>query len=155
MNAQQARSADEFASVYTELVDWQLRLGEGGEEGLLDTVASLVTSLRRDFGEWVMREYPRWMQDAPDRPRLSVDLVREFLVPRLSSNPVYFVVLDCMRLDQWRAMAPLLAEFFEIEETVPLLHPADGDALRAQRDLLGPVSRRDREGAPGVVGRLR
>ena len=28
MNAQEARSADEFASVYTELVDWQLRLGE-------------------------------------------------------------------------------------------------------------------------------
>ena len=118
MNAQQAASAEEFASVYTELVDWQLLLGQAGEEGLLDTVASLITSLRRDFGEWVMREYPKWMEDAPDRPRLSVDLVREFLVPRLSANPVYFVVLDCMRLDQWRALAPLLAEFFEIEETV-------------------------------------
>ena len=89
MNAQQAQSAEEFVSVYTELVDWQLLLGEAGEEGLLDTFASLVTALRRDLGEWVMREYPKWMDDAPDRPRLSVDLVREFLVPRLSSNPVY------------------------------------------------------------------
>ncbi|MBT8488233.1 MAG: response regulator [Gemmatimonadetes bacterium] len=116
-NAQQASTAGEFASVYTELVDWQLRLGSAGEEGLLDTVHSVLVDLRRDFGEWVVREYPRWMQDSEDRPRLSVDLVREFLVPRLGSDPVYFVVLDCMRLDQWRAMSPLLAEFFEIEET--------------------------------------
>ncbi len=116
-NAQQASTPREFASVYTELVDWQLRLGSAGEEGLLDTVHSMVVDLRRDFGQWVVREYPRWMQDSEDRPRLSVDLVREFLVPRLGADPVYFVVLDCMRLDQWRAMSPLLAEFFEIEES--------------------------------------
>ena len=116
-NAQEAATADEFAEVYTELVDWQLRLSADGEEGLLDTVNALVVDLRRDFGHWVIREYPRWMQDSEDRPRLSVDLVRDFLLPRLGSDPVYFVVLDCMRLDQWRAMSPLLAEYFEIEES--------------------------------------
>jgi hypothetical protein len=115
--AQDARSAEEFAVVYTELVDWQLRLVAEGELGLLETVVALVEALRRDFGSWVTEEYPRWMQDAPDRPRLSVDLVREFLVPRLGQEPVYFVVLDCMRLDQWRAMSPLVAEYFDIEET--------------------------------------
>jgi CheY-like chemotaxis protein len=115
--AQAASTPDEFAGVYTELVDWQLRLGEAGEAGLLDTVQALLVDLRRSFGEWVVREYPHWVEDSADRPRLSVDLVREFLVPRLGSDPVYFVVLDCMRLDQWRAIAPLLADFFEIEET--------------------------------------
>lgn len=115
--AQSARTADDFATVYTELVDWQLRLGNAGEHGLLDTVQALVVDLRRSFGEWVVGEYPKWVRDAEDRPRLSIDLVREFLVPRLGTDPVYFVVLDCMRLDQWRAMSPLLADLFEIEET--------------------------------------
>lgn len=114
---QSAATADEFAQVYTDLVDWQLRLREAGEQGLLNTVDSMVVDLRRKFGAWVISEYPKWVQDSADRPRLSVDLVREFLVPRLGTDPVYFVVLDCMRLDQWRAMAPLLAEYFEIEET--------------------------------------
>ncbi|MEM7413889.1 MAG: response regulator [Gemmatimonadota bacterium] len=117
-NASHAASPEEFAEVYAELVDWQLRLREAGEAGLLDSVNAILTDLRRDFGAMVMREYPNWVDDAPDRPRLSVDLVREFLVPRLGPDPVYFVVLDCMRLDQWRAMAPLLNEFFEIEETL-------------------------------------
>jgi CheY-like chemotaxis protein len=117
MNAQSASTAEEYASVYTELVDWQLRLGEAGEDGLLDTVRTLVIDLRRDFGSWVVREYPRWMRDSEDRPRLSVDLVREFVLPRLGTDPVFFVVLDCMRLDQWRAMTSLLTAHFEIEET--------------------------------------
>jgi CheY-like chemotaxis protein len=116
-HAQEASTPDEFATVYTELVDWQLRLGDAGEVGLLDTVHSLIVALRHDFGEWVTGQYSRWVHDSADRPRLSVDLVREFLVPRLGPDPVYFVILDCMRLDQWRAMTPLLAEHFEIEET--------------------------------------
>jgi len=115
--AQSAGTPDDFAGVYMELVDWQLRLGEAGEAGLLDTVQALLIDLRRAFGEWVVREYRHWVADSEDRPRLSVDLVREFLVPRLGTDPVYFVVLDCMRLDQWRAIAPLLAEFFEVDET--------------------------------------
>jgi CheY-like chemotaxis protein len=114
---QEARTAEEFAGAYTEIVDWQLTLEEAGEQGLLDTVRSLVLDLRRDFGAWVVREYPRWLQGAKDRPRLSVDLVRDFLVPRLGTDPVYFVVLDCMRLDQWRAIAPLLTPYFDIEES--------------------------------------
>lgn len=114
---QEARSADDYAEVFTELTDWHLSLEESGEAGLLDTVRAMMDDLRRDFGTFVMDEYPSWVADAADRPRLSVDLVREFLVPRLGSEPVFFVVLDCMRLDQWRAMSPLLAPYFEIEET--------------------------------------
>jgi DNA-binding response OmpR family regulator len=114
---QEARTADDFARAHAELVDWQLTLEEAGEQGLLDTVRGLVVDLRRDFGAWVVREYPRWVRGARDRPRLSVDVVREFLLPRLGAKPVYFVVLDCMRMDQWRAMAPLLAPYFDIEES--------------------------------------
>jgi CheY-like chemotaxis protein len=114
---QEASTPERYAAVFTELTDWHLHFASSGEEGLLDTVRSLMQDLRRDFGEWVVREYPRWMRGSEDRPRLSVDLVREFLLPWVGRDPVYFVVLDCMRLDQWRAMAPLLSESFDIEES--------------------------------------
>lgn len=113
---QDADTPRDFVRVFTELSDWHIRLEDAGEVGLLDTVRSMMTDLRRDFGEWMVREYPRWMRGAEDRPTLSVDVVREYLVPWLGSEPVFFVVLDCMRLDQWRAMTPLLAPYFEIEE---------------------------------------
>jgi CheY-like chemotaxis protein len=120
MLREEASTAEDFAAVYAELVDWHMRLEEAGEPGLLDTVASMTRDLRRDFGEWVVEAYPYWMEhlDDPDRPELSVDLVRNHVVPFLGEGPVFFVVLDCMRLDQWRAIAPLLAPYFEVEETL-------------------------------------
>ena len=113
----EARTAQDFCEVYTELVDWHIRLEVAGETGLLDTVHSLIAELRRDFGSWVVREYPRWMRGGEGRPDLSVDIVRRYVVPWLSKEPIILVVLDCMRLDQWRVIAPLVSEYFEIDES--------------------------------------
>jgi CheY-like chemotaxis protein len=131
MLREEAREADDFADLWSELVDWHLRLSDAGEDGLLDTVDALMGDLRRDFGLWVRDVYPEWMEAsrAPDTgvraraseatPLLSTDLVSQFLVPRLDgSSPVFFVVVDCMRLDQWRALVPLLTPDFEIEEAL-------------------------------------
>ncbi|MGD2071418.1 MAG: bifunctional response regulator/alkaline phosphatase family protein [Gemmatimonadota bacterium] len=112
-----ASTADEFREVYTELVDWHIRLEQADERGLLDSVQAMMVELRRDFGEWITAVYPEWMRDGEGRPDLSVDLVRKYLVPWLSPDPVLFVILDCMRLDQWRVIAPLLAPWFEIDES--------------------------------------
>jgi CheY-like chemotaxis protein len=115
---EEARTAGDFASLYDELVDWHVRLESAGELGLLDSVTSLMVELRRDFGGWMRQHYPRWVRNREEGPLLSVDLVRERLIPLLGKDPVYFVVLDCMRLDQWRVIAPLIAPYFEIEESL-------------------------------------
>ncbi len=60
---QEARTHEEFAEVFFELTDWDIRLEAAGEAGLLDTVHAMMVDLRRDFGEWVIREYPGWMRD--------------------------------------------------------------------------------------------
>ncbi len=115
---QEAHGAREFADLYRELVDWHVRLEGAGEPGLLDSVASLMIELRRDFGSWMRQHYPRWVRGREERPVTSVDLVRERLIPLLGSRPVFLVVLDCMRLDQWRVISPLLSPYFEVEESL-------------------------------------
>jgi CheY-like chemotaxis protein len=108
----------DYFSVYSELVDWDLRLEEAGEAGLLDSVRSLLVDLRREFGEYIRRAYPEWLgvPAQMDRPPLSTDLVRRWLAPRLGDRAVLFVVIDCLRLDQWRALRPALAPLFDIDE---------------------------------------
>src|SRR5208283_814212 len=70
-----------------------------------------------------------------DRPPLSVDVVSEFLVPILERDrAAVFVVVDCLRLDQWLALAPLLAPYFEVEVThhfavLPTATPYSRNAL--------------------------
>src|SRR5439155_18612523 len=67
------------------------------------------------FGRFVEDRYPHWVQDAPGRPLLSTDVVRQAIVPHLrSGRRVVFIVIDCMRLDQWFTLEPLLEEYFDI-----------------------------------------
>jgi CheY-like chemotaxis protein len=108
----------DYFRVFSELVDWELRLEEAGEVGLVDSVRSLLVDLRREFGIHIQQEYARWLRTdaANGRPPLSTDLVRRWLVPRLGDGPVLFVIIDCLRLDQWRALRPLLADTFDIDE---------------------------------------
>ena len=118
MRRESAASAEEFASVYSELVDWHIRLEAAGETGLLDSVGALIDALRRDFGVWMRSTYPMWMRGEGEPPTLSTDVVSRHLVPLLDERPVLLVVLDCMRLDQWRVMRPLLEPLFEVEESL-------------------------------------
>ncbi|MEX2532180.1 MAG: response regulator [Gemmatimonadota bacterium] len=113
---EEAQEHGDFAALYSELVDWHVRLQGSGDEGLLDTVNSQMEELRRDFGAWVGRSYPRWMKGEEEAPLLSPDLVECFLLPLLGDDPVLLVVLDCMRLDQWRVMLPILARDFDVHE---------------------------------------
>ena len=47
-----------------------------------------------------------------------MDVVTEFVLPVLQRDrKVIFVVIDCLRLDQWRALEPSLASLFEVETT--------------------------------------
>ncbi|MEJ2217690.1 MAG: response regulator [Gemmatimonadota bacterium] len=108
----------DYLRLYNELVDWELRLHDTGETGLLDSVVALADDLRREFGEYVSREYPSWvMRDAADRPPLSTDVVQQFVMPQLvNGRTMLFVIIDCVRLDQWRVLRPLLADRFDIDE---------------------------------------
>jgi hypothetical protein len=45
-----------------------------------------------------------------------VDVISEFLTPILSrEKAAVFVVVDCLRLDQWLVLAPLLAPLFDVD----------------------------------------
>jgi len=106
-----------FFALYSELVEWELRLFEAGERGLVDSVNQLQSEVRRQFGVYVSRNYGHWTANREgDRPPLSVDLVQRWVAPHVGQGPVLFLIIDCMRLDQWRMIRPLLGDFFDIDE---------------------------------------
>ena len=107
----------EWIELIAELAQWEVRLGSGDQEGLKDALHTLNLSLRQDFAALIRREYPGWLKSPEaDRPPLSVDVVGEFLAPLLEGNPsVLLVVVDCLRLDQWEAIKPLIGERFDLE----------------------------------------
>jgi CheY-like chemotaxis protein len=119
MMRDEASSWEHYFAVYDELVSWDLRLHQAGEQGLADSVNALLGDVRRNFGEYVARDYGSWLNGSRSRPPLSTDVVRRWVLPHLQpGRPLLFVVIDCMRLDQWRALRPLLGREFDIEESL-------------------------------------
>jgi CheY-like chemotaxis protein len=102
---------------YTELARWDVDLAEAGESGLYESLRSLYPQMHREFARFVRASYPGWVRNLEsDRPPLSVDIVGEFLLPMLrDSRAALFVVVDCLRLDQWYALEPTLARDFDME----------------------------------------
>src|SRR5690606_27779694 len=60
-----------------------------------------------------------WANGEAERPPLSVDLVPQFLQPLLNERKhVLFIIIDCLRLDQWRTLLPLIKGTAEVEEAL-------------------------------------
>ena len=109
----------EWIELVAELARWEVRLSVCNEPGLSEALRTLQQSLRADFAEYVRHHFPRWLASPEgDRPPLSVDVVSEFVVPVLQAEGrVLFIVVDCLRLDQWVVLRDLLTPLFEVEES--------------------------------------
>jgi DNA-binding response OmpR family regulator len=102
---------------YAELVQWDVELADAGETGLATSLRALFPAMHRDFAAFIGEGYPRWVHQLDgDRPPLSVDIVGEFLMPVLADHKAaLFIVVDCLRLDQWKVLEPIIAQVFEID----------------------------------------
>ena len=97
------------------MASWDLELDESNDTGLFHTHEGTKKEWNIEFTKYIEREYTRWLF-SDNRPVLSPDITARFVVPPLKANrKVLFVVVDCMRLDQWMMVEPLLAEFYNIE----------------------------------------
>jgi DNA-binding response OmpR family regulator len=107
----------EWVELVAELAEWEVKLGQADEPGLSDALRTLQESIRQDFARFLKREYAGWLHDEKsDRPPLSVDIGAEFLKPVLEQHGrAMLVVVDCLRLDQWAMIRPLIGARFDVE----------------------------------------
>ncbi|MGH7584546.1 MAG: response regulator [Gemmatimonadales bacterium] len=107
----------EWVELVAELAEWEVKLGEADEPGLQEALRTLQSAIRRDFAAFVGASYPRWLAErGADRPPLSADVVSEFLRPTLDANgKVLLIVVDCLRLDQWAVIRPIVERLFDVE----------------------------------------
>jgi DNA-binding response OmpR family regulator len=107
----------EWIDLYRELAQWEVRLTEADEPGLEEALRTMLAGLRRDFASFIERHYAGWIANPDgDRPALSQDVVAEMVLPVLRDHGrALFVVVDCLRLDQWEALVPLITPFLDVE----------------------------------------
>ena len=106
----------EWISIYTQLTAWDIEL-QSGDEGLRQILLDQIQQSNLAFGRFIDREYKYWLQKSlPDRPVLSVDITKEYVIPQLDKvDSVFLIIIDCMRYDQWLVFEKLLTQYYSID----------------------------------------
>lgn len=96
------------------LAGWDIELDESNDQDLLATHNGTKVNWNTEYTKYLEKQYGQWVKDE-NRPTMSPDVLKKYLVPLLKGgNKVLLLVVDCMRLDQWLTVEPLVAEFFNI-----------------------------------------
>ncbi len=111
-------SHEEWSEVYKKLVHWEMELSgteTGGMEEILLTQKAEANHL---FGRFIEKNYRSWLNGKdPNPPLLSHTLFRQKVAPKIRTDkPLFLVVIDNLRFDQWRVLEKFLNPKFKVEE---------------------------------------
>ena len=102
-----ASSFEEWCELYRRLTFWQGELIRSSDTGMREVLRMQETDANRAFAKYISGNYMRWVSaDAADRPLLSPAVMAKRVFPMISKGtPLFFIVIDNMRLDQWQTIA--------------------------------------------------
>lgn len=110
---------DEWIDIYRQLTRWDLELSQGDQQAMRQVLNDQFQQANQSFAKFIEHDYPFWMksgQKGKDRPILSTDIMQEFVFPHMEkSKTTLFLLMDCMRFDQWLVFEKILNEFYQIE----------------------------------------
>lgn len=103
-----------WKEIYSDICRWSSTLDEINNSTLSQMHFIENRNCNAEFSNYISNVYQDWI-NSDNRPTMSFDLISKYVVPELdNNNPVYFIVLDCMRLDQYYVIEPLLQELFDV-----------------------------------------
>ncbi|SRR5690554_5929223 len=105
----------DWQELYRKIVHWDMELAEG-DQGMDEVLQMQKKEANRAFAKFVSRNYIDWMQaKGDDTPLMSHNLFKRKVVPELSDDPLFLIVIDNLRLDQYITLKPLINQFFRLE----------------------------------------
>ncbi len=111
-----AHTPEAWLTIGARLAAWDLEMTRIADAGLRDSHLDQKREANDLFCRYVEEHYAGWVQ-SHERPLMSPDLMSEVVFPMLRDGErVVFVLIDCMRLDHWLAMRPLIERHFTIDE---------------------------------------
>ena len=107
---------DEWMEMYKRLVYWELELAGSTDSSINEILLSQKKEANRLFCRFYEDHYVDWLGGSDDRPLMSQTLLKERMFPLLKENrPVFMIVIDNFRYDQWKFVQPTVEKLFSVE----------------------------------------
>jgi len=103
---------DGWIEYYRNIVSWDTRLLEFGSKDLKTIHEEKKREGNAGFAKFIENHYHNFLHGKG--PILSHQIFSHHVFPTLNEGPIYFVVFDSMRLDQYMKLVPFLKDYYEI-----------------------------------------
>lgn len=110
-------SHEEWADIYKKLVFWDLEIENTEDQSMSEVLDMQREEANQNFAKFIRSQYSSWLNDPDaDRPLLSHQLMKKKVFPTLNEEPVFFILIDNLRYDQWKFIEPEITKYFNVEE---------------------------------------
>lgn len=110
-------SFSEWADVYRKITRWELELEIAKDQSILEVLKMQKEEANQVFTKFVENNYLDWLHGkTEDRPIQSHTVLKKKLIPQLKEGEkVFLIVIDNLRYDQWKAIQPIIEDFYRVE----------------------------------------
>ena len=117
MDLAMVNSYEEWIDIYKKLVHWELELENINDAGMLGILESQKNEANSLFFKFIKKNYEDFFT-SNDKPVFSHTLLKEIVFPELKTtkNGTLLVVIDNLRLDQFRILEPYINNHFKKEK---------------------------------------
>ncbi len=108
----------EWTEIYKKLVYWELEMQKSDSPEMQEVFNTQKHEANNEFFKFISKNYASWVSPkSEDAPIMSHNLLKFKVLPHLQKNtPLFFVLIDNLRFDQWKSIQPIFADSFRIHE---------------------------------------
>lgn len=112
-------SWQEWVDLYKDIVRWEIELSTSNDESIFEILKEQKSSANDRFSKFYQENYIDWIKDKTEAtPLMSHKILERKVFPLLKAKkrPVFLIVLDNFRFDQWRALQPMIEQYLHTED---------------------------------------
>lgn len=107
-----------WADLHRKLIYWELEIDNTEDKSMGEVLVNQKSEANQRFCNFVEDNYVEWLNEPNiERPLMSHQLLKQKVFPLLKEEkPVFLIVIDNLRMDQWEILEPEIAELFSVKE---------------------------------------
>ena len=111
-----ASTCDDWAELYRKLIFWESELEKSADQGMAEILRTQENEANNSFSRFVVKNYISWLDPRNiGSPLISPHLFSKKILPHISnSRPLFFILIDNMRFDQWKIISAELAGIYRV-----------------------------------------
>src|SRR5690606_32725789 len=106
----------EWVEAYKKLIYWELSLEKLEDSGMHEILTLQKAEANIQFSKFIERNYLKWLKQPESGPVLSHQLFAKKILPHINeTEPVFFILVDNLRYDQWRVIHEVISQYYHLE----------------------------------------